>query len=153
MIQFDGNILDVRAGIICHIADNDGNMPEKVSNSIKEKWPIVKSEYLSTYIDHDLKLGEVIFTNVDPNNFNLQVATMICKDKSYYTKMDYQALMDYQAFRKCIRKVSIWSETCANGTLPVYIPFDIVCKANWRIISNIIEKRIPKVIVIKEDRS
>ena len=156
MMQFDGDITAVTAGIICHIADNDGLMIERNSKRIGNQWPLVKSEYLSMYIDSDLMLGEVIFTNVVPNDFNLQVATMICENTNN-TELDGRraSKLDYQALRKCVRKISIWQETCVDGKLPVYVPHGVGCAdmmGDWRIVRTIFERRIPDMIVIRESK-
>jgi len=156
MRQFDGDIINVQAGIICHVADNMGLMMEKVSQRIKAEWPLVKSEYVSMYIDRDLDLGEVIFTNVIPNDFNLQVATMVCENADS-VELDGRRIskLDYQALRRCVRKISIWQETCADGKLPVYVPHGIGCTdmmGDWRIVRTIFEKRIPNMIVVRESK-
>jgi len=153
MRQFDGDITDVTAGIICHTADNRGLMMEKISQHIRDKWPLVKSEYLSMYIDHDLELGEVIFTNVDPNSFNLQVATMVCEN-NFVTKINGQedSRLDYEALRRCAKKVRIWQESCADGKLPIYIPHGLGCsnmKGDWRLVRTIFESKLPNILIIR----
>jgi len=156
MKQFDGDITAVTAGIICHIATNTGLMIERVSQRIRRKWPVVKSEYTSMYIDHDLDLGEVVFTNAERNDFNLQVATMVCEN-GWATQVNghVDSRLDYQALRRCVRKVAIWQKTCVDGRLPVYVPHGIGCgdmNGDWRIVKAIIKNEIPKAIVIRENK-
>lgn len=163
IMQFDGDITAVIAGIICHTADNKGLMSEESSQRIGEKWPIVRSEYLSLYVNRDLRLGEVIFTNANRNNPHLQVATMVCEDRSStplsnlptHLNCKGNTKLDYIALSECIEKVCAWHGSLYNGTLPIYIPHGMGCsglKGNWSVAKTIIRNKIPKAIIIRESR-
>lgn len=152
MITANGDITNVRYGIVCHQVNAKGVMGAGLARQIRKEWVLAYHDYLAAFNSHKLKLGEVIFTNVIGNNPKLQVAGMCAQEG--YGRVRGIPYTDYQAFEICLNKVKNWQQNCLDGVLPVYLPYGIGCGlagGNWDVISHLIEEYLPNAILVKKD--
>ena len=150
MIHIRGNILHVTRGIICHQVNAKGVMSSSLALRIKQKWPAVFTDYSLQHREKCLTVGTIIFTNIIPGDYKLQVASM-CAQHDYGTGYN-KVYIDYEAFEECLKKLQRWHTSCIGGKLPIYFPFKIGCGlagGDWTVIQPMIEKYFPNAIIMK----
>ena len=138
----DGNILDVKSGIICHQVNSKGVMGAGLALAIKNKYPIVYKEYMEVYNNGDLLVGRVLHTEVSDG---LYVANLCAQGMYGYGGR----FTDYEALEQCIESVRKFA---IDNELPIYFPFGIGCGlagGDWDIVSGIIERIIPDATIVK----
>lgn len=154
MITANGDITNVVYGIVCHQVNAKGVMGAGLARSIRKQWITAYHDYINAFNDKNLKLGEVIFSNVIAGSPNLQVASMCAQSNYGNSKSTGITYTDYQAFEACLDKVRIWQKSCMNGVLPVYLPYGIGCGlagGNWSVIKHLMKEYLPNAILIKKD--
>jgi O-acetyl-ADP-ribose deacetylase (regulator of RNase III) len=138
----DGDILQVKLGIMCHQVNCMGKMGAGIALKIRKKWPIVYKDYMDAYEEGKLHLGEVILSTIQPAE--LYVANLC--GQYYYGRDKKQT--DYNAVRECLIKVNSMAH---EKGLEVYIPKNMGCAlagGNWNVVSKIIEEVFSDVIIV-----
>ena len=141
MIIKEGNILDIKQGIICQQVNCAGAMGAGLALQIKNKYPVVYEHYSDLYKRDRLKLGEVLITMVETG---LCIASL-CGQKNYGRRGLYT---DYNALQLCFTKLKAYNKSL----LPIYIPLGIGCGlagGDWNKVKEIIEATLPEAIIIK----
>lgn len=146
MLSIEGNILDVKYGIICHQVNCKGKMGAGLALSIRKKWPIVYRDYMVAYKNHQLIPGAVILSVVDPNK--LYIANL-CGQLNYGRNGQYTI---YKAVSLALSKMA----TFEREKFPVYIPRGMGCNlagGDWGTMLAIIETTIPNAIIVNKVNS
>ena len=126
-----GDITDIESGIIVHQVNLRGSMGAGIALAIANKYPTVKSRYLSWY--KQAKLGDVQFVEIDEK-------LIIC---NLAGQLDYgpnKVQTDYEAYEKAIPTIKKYS---TERRLKVYIPYLIgagLAAGDKIIIHKIIKK-------------
>lgn len=142
VIIIDGNILNIKFGIVCHQVNCMGKMGAGIALKIRKKWPIVYEDYMRAYRDRKLIPGEVILSEIRP--VELYVANL-CGQLNYGHNKRYTI---YKAVEKCLIKVNELSNSLG---LQVYIPKGMGCSlagGNWDIVSKMIEEFLPNTMIV-----
>ncbi len=152
MIEIKGDVTYVTYGIVVHQVNIKGVMGAGVALQIRSAWPAVYDDYDLAYRRQELRLGEVLHTNVIAKDFKLQVASLCAQ--SDYGCVEGVRYTSYKAFRECLEKLVTWHASCLQGKLPVYFPYEIGCGiagGEWVIIEPLIEEYFPNAIIVKKD--
>lgn len=143
----NGDITNVTFGFICHQANCQGVMGAGVALAIRNKWPVVYTEYRRAYTNGELKLGNVVFVHI---KHNLLVANLCGQDKYGRTG----TFTDYKAVTKALTYLDKVRQEVNEKTgliIPVYFPNRMGCGlagGNWDIMIKIIKKCIPDAKII-----
>lgn len=140
----EGDILDVKKGIICHQVNCKGVMGAGLAKSIRDKYPDVYRGYKLAYKNGKLKLGKVIVSKISDD---LVIANLCSQDG--YGRDKHKRYTDYVALVDCLIRVRDLQRTTG---LPVYIPYGMSCGlagGDWDKVSILIEDLIPDSTVIK----
>lgn len=135
----DGDILNVKHGIICHQINCQHKMGAGLAAQIRHKYPKHYADFMSA-VPH---LGGLCITQI---NWDLYVVGIYAQD--YYGRTGL--FTQYPALEKGLQAVARMSE---KQHLPVYIPYGIGCGlagGDWRIVSGIITKTLPNSIIVKK---
>lgn len=147
-----GNLLDTKAQFICHQVNCQGRMGSGVAKAIRDKWPIVYTEYRNRYeevknnIDEmcgrlenggpdvsEALLGTTQFVVVDNHK------TVVNMFAQQYYGYDGKRYTSYDAFWQCLNHIK---EFVPKGK-SIAFPCKIGCGlggANWNIIRTMIEE-------------
>lgn len=140
MNVINGNILDIKEGIVAHQVNCKGVAGAGLAKQIRIKWP-------EWYLDYKIasrkaKLGAVgVFTATKEPELivaNLYSQFGYGRDKQH---------TDYNAFRQCLEAVRIH-----YGDKQVHLPYRIGAGNGgglWQVISGIIEDVLPSAIIVK----
>lgn len=139
MVQYKtGNLLDAPVDYICHQTNCQGRMSSGIAKQIRERWPIVYSEYMKQYYPYadchgeNHLLGEIGIVNVDNKN----IINMFAQLHYGYDNCQYTS---YDAFWSCLYKIK---DQVPKGS-KIGFPWKIGCGlggANWEIIFKMIEQ-------------
>ncbi len=144
MIHVKGNITSVIHGIIMHQVNCRGVMGAGLARQIRNRWPIVYSDYLDAFRNKQLRLGEVIYTHIDDG---LMVASLCAQDD--YGRVEGHVFTDYGSLRTCIHKTEEWRKVLKTRA---FIPFGMGCGlagGNWSYVKEIIREEMPKAIIME----
>jgi len=143
----NGNILNVKHGIICHQVNCMGKMGAGLALDIRKKWPVVYNDYIEAFKEGKLFLGNVIISNITDSH--LYVASLC--GQYYYGYNRRTKYTVYTAIRSSLKKIK---KISTNKGLTVYIPKNMGCglaDGNWSIIYKIINEEISNAIIVRKD--
>lgn len=137
----DGNILDSGADIICHQVNCMGAMNSGVAKAIRQKWPVVYTEYLNahTIVSGDINESHTwmhMHGHIQPvyigeeNGKDRAVINMFAQRGFGYDGARYTS---YDAFWNCLWEIKQYIEPGKR----IAFPYKIGCVrggANWNII-------------------
>ena len=138
-----GNILNVERGVICHQVNCMGKMGAGLALSIRRKWSKVYDDYMMAYQLGTLRLGNVIFTTIVPDQL---IVANLCGQYRYGRGKRYT---DYGAVEQCAVALVNY-----NSPLPIYIPYMMGCGlagGDWDMVKSIINNIIPHAIVVMRE--
>lgn len=139
------DILSVNSGVIAQQCNARGNMGAGLSLSIKNKWPKAFEAYRSLHNSQGLKLGSVVFANVD---HNLWIANII--GQKQYGRDKSIVYTNYNALKKGLEYA--YSFAAEKGA-SLYIPYKIGCglaNGDWNIVQDIIYEVAPEAIICRK---
>ena len=135
------NLLDVKSGIICHQVNCIGAMGAGLALKIRNKWPIVFSQYkedCKCFMTHpDKMLGHVLDVSVEPS---LVVAN--CFGQVFPSSVGRQT--DYAAWDTILAKLQ---DLGNYFDLDIHFPHMIGCGlagGDWNVMSEKIERQFGK---------
>ena len=151
MIIVKGDITKVVHGFVCHQVNCMGVMGAGVALAIRNKWPIVYTEYIQAFKEGKLKLGNIVFVHVD----NRISVINLCGQYNY----GYKGIRtDYKALDVAIQHVGAIKnkmESLLKIEIPVYFPENMGCGlagGDWKVVSKIIEKYIPDATIVNYEK-
>lgn len=133
------DLLGIQRGVIVQQVNCRGAMGRGLALAIRQKWPIVNSEYRKMFSAGELKLGSVQFVKVAPE---LYVCNLAGQDR-WGTN---SPKTDLGAYSLAWPIVSLEAEKL---DLPVYAPWMFGCGlagGDWSVVQPIIEALCPEVI-------
>jgi hypothetical protein len=139
-----GNLLDVTAGAICHQVNLKGVMGAGLAKQIREKYPVVFSEYQLAIQRKELRLGGVQRVQV---NEALWVFNLACQEN--YGRAKGTCYTNYDAVKSALTWVRTWQE-CTG--YPVYLPYGMgagLAGGDWERMEQLIEQCLPIATVLK----
>lgn len=95
-----GNLLTCTQHVLVHGCNNQGVMGSGVAKQIRATWPHVYDVYHAHYVNHGLKLGEVICASANENLLVLNAITQdgFGRDGGVYVK--------YDAIEQCFENIN-----------------------------------------------
>lgn len=140
-IQYQkGNIVQAPELFIAHGCNAQGVMGSGVARAIRNKWQSVYTEYADYHRMFGLKLGDVVWVDVDCKF----IANCITQQKYGYSGAKF---VDYEALRKCMKTVNLrLSSDLALPRIGAGLG-----GGNWEIISAIIEDEITNATPVVYD--
>ena len=132
-----GDITTAKHGVLCHQVNCKGVMGAGLARQLRTLYPAVYTDYINS----QLVLGNVIFTEVKPN----LVVASLCAQYEYGHNKTYT---NYQALEECFVKVKEYSE---KRNIQVGIPYGIGCGlagGDWSVVYFIIGNTIPNAIIV-----
>jgi O-acetyl-ADP-ribose deacetylase (regulator of RNase III) len=136
----NGNILDVKKGIIVHQVNNRGVMGAGLAKQIRALYP----QHYQDYKSQKLNLGSLVITTISPKE--LYIIGLIAQD-GYGRDKCYT---NYEAFTDCLKHLHNFHNKYPH--LNIYMPYGIGCGlagGNWDHISKLINTIIPSTILVK----
>jgi O-acetyl-ADP-ribose deacetylase (regulator of RNase III) len=153
MIILDGDLLDVRRGIIIHQSNSCGSMGAGIAKVIRHKWPIVYVKYMDLCHSKQAKdlLGTTQLVNVASDLYvaNLFGQLDYGRDKQKYT--DYVAVGKALAHLKQQILSGLFPSAMASG-VDVYCPFHMGCGlagGDWEVYRALLVNTFPEITVYK----
>ena len=139
LTEITGDLLTVRAGIICHQVNYYGVMGGGVAAAIADK--ILSAEQYAAYSMYCKQagrtaLGSVQFLGCAPG---LVVANMFCQDEALAQRGGNLCITDYDLMYQCFKRVRNMAQI---QKMRVYIPRNIGCGiagGNWDTVKQIME--------------
>lgn len=142
----NGDILDVKEGIIVQQVNCKGVMGAGLAKQIRNKYPNVYKTYINNLKSLRLKnihpLGNVDFTKVGDR-------LAVCNFYAQYSYGRHSIHTDYEEFEKCLIKLK---DKIGIKNINVYFPYGIGCGlagGDWNIVLSLIEKYFPESIIVK----
>lgn len=149
LMVVDGDILNVKSGMIIHQVNNCGKMGAGLAADIRKLYPAHYSDYMSVYtssqkdINNKNKSSALLGSYVDTVIGDLTIRGIFSQDgygrDKQYTSNDY--------FKKCLEDIAKLNLDA------VYIPYQIGCGlagGNWEEISSIILEVLPTAIIVRK---
>lgn len=140
----DGDLMDIKEGIIIHQVNNKHVMGSGIAKAIRAAYPQHYTQYMN---DKELKLGSVVATLVTKSPIFGVVGFVsqdgFGRDGKIYTKED--------AFTRCLLTVKAMHDK--NPKIEYYMPMGIGCGlggGNWDSIYKIISTHCPFIIIVKK---
>ena len=140
----DGDILDVRSGLICFQIPCQGFLHKGISKDISKKYPQVKIDFLKAASRNLLKLGNIVHTVIDDN---LSIASY-CGQPDYGMNQN-TTYTDYQAVQKCFQGIK--HIQILEGK-QIFLPFYVGCGlggAEWKFVYEYMGNILPKAKLMK----
>jgi len=132
----NGNLLNVKSGVIVHGCNAQGIMEGGVAWQIRNKWPHVYEQY-GLHCKHGVRLGQVIYSVIETD---LIVANAITQDKC---DGSVPRQVDYEAVAQAMEAIN---EDLINGVIVGPVVFPMIGAGigggNWNIVSTIIDESI-----------
>ena len=128
-----GDITKSDANYICHQVNCQGAMGSGVAKAIKDKWPVVYTDYRRFYESNKSLLNEIQIVAVSTEQ---SVINMFAQEYYGYDRNQYTS---YDAFWKCLNKIK---NTVPKGS-KIAFPSKIGCcrgGANWQAILTMISE-------------
>ena len=135
----NGNLLDIKKGVIIHQISTKREMNEGLAKEIKEKYP----EHYNDYINSSMFMGSIVISAI---NDDLGIMGFIAQDTSEGKEMN----TDYHAFQMCLERLRR-IHSC-DETINYYMPYGIGCGVaggDWEEISKMISDICPFVTIVK----
>lgn len=148
LIIVNGNILNVKEGMIIHQVNNCGKMASGLAKSIRAKYPSHYNDYMDLYnkapkdSNNPLKSSALLGSYVDTKINNLTIRGIFAQD-GYGRDKQYTS---YELLEKCLKDIA------ALNLDAVYIPYGIGCGlggGDWNIVSSKILEILPSAIIVK----
>ncbi len=138
----EGDLLEIKEGIITQQVSCLGVMVAGVALKIKRRWPKAYTEYRTSFLRRQLVLGEIHVVKVTGD---LYVVNLLGQDRyGRGSRMtNYNAVA--QAFGS-LHKLSV------DLNKQVYIPYLMGCVnagGNWEVYSKIVDTYCPNTIVVR----
>ncbi len=143
-----GDILDIKKGVIVHQVNCQNKMGSGIAKALYTKYPIVKEKYHKHMnVGYGMKFIDKSFLGlislVEITSRELYIVNLF--GQLYYGKNKNIVYTDYDAFKKgittlitdYIQKITIFKN------LPIYLPYKIGCglaNGDWNIIVSILEE-------------
>jgi O-acetyl-ADP-ribose deacetylase (regulator of RNase III) len=143
--RIEGNILDVKQGIICHFCNEEGIMGAGLAAQIKLRFP----EAYTVYKEDARCLGSFTSAQVSPNLYVVNMVTQDLKGKGTQYPAVMQALHQLSQNRSEYLKMFPNSSEAATQ---VYFPEFVGCglgKGNPDAIQAMIEHFFPDTILVR----
>lgn len=140
-----GDLLSAK-GLIVHGCNCMGVMGSGVALAIKEKWPIVYTEYKDYHRNAGLRLGDIHWVRVSRDTIVINAMTQ------HFYGRDGTRYVDYDAVKECFRKVA---NLARSYKMQVNYPL-IGCGlagGDWNVVESIIEEQLQGIqhnLYIKE---
>lgn len=155
MNLINGNILDIKKGIICQQVNCMGVMGAGLALQIRKKWPIVYETYMKAHRSGELRLGNIIYAPTNTINVGeLRLSDIIHAPTNtinvanlcsqYYYGRD-KRYTNYEALCRCLEELN-------RQNLPIYIPYGMGCVlagGNWKVVTALIECYCDKATIVK----
>lgn len=128
-----GDITKSDANYICHQVNCQGAMGSGVAKAIKDKWPVVYTDYRRFYESNKPLLNKIQIVAVSTEQ---SVINMFAQEYYGYDRNQYTS---YDAFWKCLNKIK---NTVPKGS-KIAFPSKIGCcrgGANWKVILTMISE-------------
>ena len=128
-----GDITKSDANYICHQVNCQGAMGSGVAKAIKDKWPVVYTDYRRFYESNKSLLNEIQIVAVSTEQ---SVINMFAQEYYGYDRNQYTS---YDAFWKCLNKIK---NIVPKGS-KIAFPSKIGCcrgGANWKVILTMISE-------------
>ena len=150
MTAFKGNLLDSDCDYICHQVNCQGRMGSGIAKAIRDKWPVVYTEYVNKYKEtQDQVLRDCGSFEFMPDTSEVllgQIQLVDVSEKQCVINMfaqqfygyDGQRYTSYDAFDTCIQSIKAHIPKGSS----IGFPYKIGCGlggANWRVIHAMIE--------------
>jgi O-acetyl-ADP-ribose deacetylase (regulator of RNase III) len=139
-----GNILDVTEGVIIQQVNAQGVMGSGVAKAIRDKWPVVYSEYAAVikmnqyHRGHDF-MGRVIATQVEPMLLVVSVVGQL-----FYGKQEGPEVVRYTSYDALDKAFTELNKLLQE--LPVSLHFPLLGSdlggGHWPIVKSIIKHRL-----------
>lgn len=146
-----GSLLDADVDYYCHQVNCQGRMGSGIAKVIKEKWPVVYSEYIQKYNDtednilrncggfehcpetSEVLLGDIQLVQVDKNH---TVINMFAQEHYGYDGRRYTS---YDGFWSCLGHIREFVPEGATIGFPSHIGCGLG-GGNWEVIKTMIEQ-------------
>ena len=137
-----GNLLTSDCDYICHQVNCQGKMNSGIAKSIREKWPVVYTNYMAKYLNMlpELLLGDIqivgLWEDFYATDFHQSVINMFSQEHYGYDGRRYTS---YDAFWNCLNLIK---NTIPKGK-KIGFPGYIGCVrggANWNVIYEMINQ-------------
>jgi len=147
MEKLHKDILTVTHGIICHQVNCMGVMGAGLAAQIKYAYPQAFQDYIAAYETGELKLGDLIVTQIDDSLFIAHIAS----------QHDYgrgAQFTNYQAMSMALGRLKdFWMAKRSEGiSLPIYVPYRMGCGhggGSWHIVKNVVDDVFPWAKICK----
>jgi O-acetyl-ADP-ribose deacetylase (regulator of RNase III) len=143
--RIEGDILEIKDGIICHFCNKEGIMGAGLAAQIKLRFP----EAYTTYKEDTRCLGSFTIAQVSPNLCVVNIVTQDLKGKGTHYPAVMQAL--HQLSRNRSEYLKMFPKSLADAT-QVYFPEFVGCglgKGNPDAIQAMIEHFFPDAILVR----
>ena len=149
MQYIEGDLLDIKAGIICHQVNCQLKMGAGLARQIRNKWPVVYSEYIRVMSQAPAKdrLGICQMVEITPKT--LYVANLF--GQFHYLPRGTRHT-DYNALAVALRSLSKWRQTFFSGAFPVFVPELMGCGlagGDIKEVHAIIRGTLPNAIIVR----
>lgn len=139
----EGDILEIRNGIICHCVNCTG-ATGGLAGAIRKAHPWASTHYRDYCASHGSKaLGDCLISDTDYKG--LWVAHLFSQEK-YGTDRQHT---QYAALEKALVSLKV-----KRNDRQVFIPFGMACglgRGDWRIVLPLINRYIPDAVILKKD--
>ena len=140
----NGNILNIREGIICHQVNCKGVMGAGLALQIKNKWPEAYDAYMTAYREDHWRPGEILPVLVSDDLCILHMA-----GQSEYGREPGKVYTNYMALATCMAKANDFAKAVDK---PLYVPYGMGCGfagGDWKNVSDMIDRFMPTATVVR----
>lgn len=135
IINYNGDIFNSTADIICHQVNSFGQMGSGIAKQVKEKYPRVFEKYYESFRNNTLDLGtcQVVATTEDRKQF----IANLCGQK-YFGSIG--RFTNYEGIYVALEKLASYCER--HNTEKVAFPYHMSCDrggGSWSVIMAMIE--------------
>jgi len=135
IIYKKGNVFDTECKLIMHGCNAQGVMGSGIALQIKEQYPVAYLTYRNHYLEHGLRLGDVIVAPTHDKRIILNAIT-----QEYYGRDKNITYVDYAAIRICMSYVKVMFMLDKDIAMP-----KIGCglaNGDWNIVEEIINEQL-----------
>lgn len=146
--NYNGNLLDSKADIICHQTNCKGVMGSGVAFAIKQKYPRVFEQYRKAYENGQLALGMCQIVKTNPSGEDNRLVANLCGQDGFGTS---QRCTNYEAIYVCLEKLADYCKK--NDIKSVAFPWKMSSDrggADWNIIRAMIQSVFKDMDIIVE---
>ena len=153
-----GNLLDIPTGIICHQVNCLGAMNSGIAKQIRDKWPIVYTEYrkLTKLNGLDICFGTAQIVQVSEGLTTNRL--YVCNIFGQYVYGGPGISTNYDAVRNAFVALRLQTDSIISGFSPltrgqpIYIPHMMGCGlggGDWPIYQSIVSSIIPNATIVQ----